>query len=315
MTRRSRLVVVAAVAVAAALGVAAGAALVGRNGDDQERPKGAPPFVVDLGVRGDREAQALRRAARLFRDGRRALAGQALDSYSSPQAQVGRALAAWPRRTRDRLEELATTTPTSGAVLFHLGLVRFWDRDRDGALAAWRLTRERDPDSVYAIRASDLLFRRFAPGVPIFILSARPDARLTRLAPARQLAVLARRARSRDVRAKLFYGLALQRLDRPVSARKQYTAAARLAPANPEALTADAVGRFDKARPAQAFSRLGPLTRRFPHAATVRFHLGLMLLWLSRVDDAKRQLGIAARLRRSPLSREARRLLARLEDV
>jgi len=315
MSRRIRLLVVAAVAVAAALGVAAGAALVGRRGDDEQRPKRPPPFVVDVGVRGDREAQALRRAARLFRDGRRARAGRELAAFNSPQAQVGQALASWPRGSLDRLEELARTAPRSGAVLFHLALARFWDGDGDGALAAWRLTLSRDPDSAYAIRASDLLFRQFAPGVPIFIPSVPPDRRLTRLAPRRQLAELSRRARGRNVRAKLLYGLALQRLDRPVSARREYAAAARVAPANPEALTADAVGRFEKAHPERAFSRLGPLSRRFPRAATVRFHLGLMLLWLNRVDDAKRQLRLAARLRASPLSREARRLLMRLEGV
>jgi hypothetical protein len=88
-----------------------------------------------------------------------------------------------------------------------------------------------------------------------------------------------------------------------------------LAPANVQALVADAVGRFDKAHPDRAFSRLGPLSRRFPRAATVRFHLGLLLLWIGQVDEAKRQLRIAAQQRNSSLSGEAKRLLARLEDV
>ena len=53
---------------------------------------------------------------------------------------------------------------------------------------------------------------------------------------------------------------------------------------------AAAVGLFDKARPAQAFSKLGPLSREFPNAATVRFHLGLLLLWSGQVKEARRQL-------------------------
>jgi Flp pilus assembly protein TadD len=138
---------------------------------------------------------------------------------------------------------------------------------------------------------------------------------VTRLAPAAQLAALERNARGRDVRAKLLYGLALQRLERPLSARRQYSAAARLAPRNPEALVADAVGRFDKAHPERAFSRLGPLTRRFPRAATVRFHLGVLLLWLGQLKEARRQLNAAAAMANSPLAREAKRLLTRLEDV
>jgi hypothetical protein len=59
---------------------------------------------------------------------------------------------------------------------------------------------------------------------------------------------------------------------------------------------------------------MGPLTRRFPQAGTVRFHLGLMLLWLGDVEEAKRQLRRAIRLG-PPHSREAKRLLDRLEDV
>src|SRR5439155_15102676 len=99
-----------------------------------------------------------------------------------------------------------------------------------------------------------------------------------------QLAALARAARRPDVRAKLLYGLALQRLGHRLAARREYDAAAKLAPGDPEAQVAAAVGHFDKSRPADAFSRLGPLTRRFPHAATVRFHLGPLLFWLSRVQ-------------------------------
>jgi hypothetical protein len=66
----------------------------------------------------------------------------------------------------------------------------------------------------------------------------------------------------------------------------------------------------------EAFSRLGPLTRRFPHAATVRFHLGLLLLWSGEVGQAKRQLGLARQTEpRSAVAREAARYLKALEGV
>ena len=68
---------------------------------------------------------------------------------------------------------------------------------------------------------------------------------------------------------------------------------------------AAAVGRFDKARPVDAFSRLGPLTRRFPGEATVRFHLGLLLLWSGEVKEAKRSSAAPAVEPGSPLAREA----------
>jgi tetratricopeptide (TPR) repeat protein len=315
MSRRLRIGVVAAVALAAAGGVALGAVLVRGDEEEVDRPSGVPPFVVDLGVRTDPEAVALRQAAQAYSRGERRRAARILGRRTSLQARVGAALATWPNGSRARLEELARANPGSGAVLFHLGLARYWEGDRDGAVDVWRTARTRGPNSAYGIRATDLLFRSFPPGLPSFIPSFRADPGVTRLAPAAQLAALERNARGDDVRAKLLYGLALQRLERPLSARRQYSAAARLAPRNPEALVADAVGRFDKAHPERAFSRLGPLTRRFPRAATVRFHLGVLLLWLGQLKEARQQLNAAAAMTNSPLAREAKRLLTRLEDV
>jgi tetratricopeptide (TPR) repeat protein len=315
MSRRARFIVVTAVALAAAVGVAIGAALVGGSDGGGDRPSGVPPYVLDLGVRQDPEAQALRRAGLLFRAGQQAEGGRVLDRYDSLQAQIGRSLATWPDGSLFELEQLAREHPASGAILFHLGLARFWSGDRDGAIAAWREARAKDPDSVYAVRADDLLYRQFAPGLPTFIPGFRPDPTIARLDPARQLGALERAARRRDVHAKLLYGLALQRIERPASARREYAAAARLAPRDPEALVADAVGRFDKANPSLAFSRLGPLARRYPQSPSVRFHLGLLLLWIGRQEDAKRQLTLASRAKGSVLAREARRLLTRLEDV
>jgi tetratricopeptide (TPR) repeat protein len=315
MSRRGRFIVVIAVALAAAFGVAIGVAFFGGGDDGDDRPEGVPPFVLDLGVRQDPEAQALRQAGQLFRAGHEAQGGQVLVRYDSLQAQVGKSLAKWPDHSLAELEDLAARNQRSGAVLFHLGLARFWSGDRDGAVEAWRAARTRDRDSVYAVRADDLLYRQYAPGLPTFIPTFRSDPALTKLSPQRQLVALERRARGGDAKAKLVYGLALQRLDRPVSARKEYTEAAQLAPKDVEAQVADAVGRFDKANPSAAFSQLGPLAARYPRSPSVRFHLGLMLLWLGRVEEAKRQFGLAAAQKGSPLAMEANRVLARLEDV
>ena len=113
---------------------------------------------------------------------------------------------------------------------------------------------------------------------------------------------------------KLLYGIALQRLGHPVSARRAFDEAFRLAPNDPEPQVAAAVGRFDKRHPERASSRLGPLTKRFPHASTVRFHLGLLLLWLHEVKEGKRQLRLAESVEPgSPLAREAHLFLQRLK--
>jgi hypothetical protein len=79
---------------------------------------------------------------------------------------------------------------------------------------------------------------------------------------------------------------------------------------------AAAVGLYDKDRPAVAFGRLGPLVRRFPHAQTVRFHLGLLSIWIGAFDQARRELRVAvAEEPKSTFAMEARTLLKRLENV
>ena len=65
-------------------------------------------------------------------------------------------------------------------------------------------------------------------------------------------------------------------------------------------------GHFDKASPSDAFSRLGPLTRRFPHLPPVHFRLGLLLLWSGEAKEARRQLELARRAKAgSVAAREA----------
>ncbi len=322
MSARTRVGIL--VAVAAAVAAAATVALAVISGND-ERPgsgprEGVPPLALDLGVRTDPEAAALRGAERLYADKRYDEAERIFSRYDTPQAQVGAALAEWPDASLDRLERLGADRPRDAFVQLHLGLARLWAGEDSGALTAWRAAARVQPDSPSAIRADDLLHPNFPRGRPFFVPSFAPPPRLARLSPPRQLAFLRARARSGGVEDKLLYGLALQRLGRPVSARREYEAAVRLAPGNPDARVAAAVVRFEKARPSDAFSRLGPLTRRFPRAQTVRFHLGLLLLWLARVqpgavEEGKSQLRRARALEpRSRLGREATTLLDSLES-
>ena len=326
MSPRTRILVI----VGAAAGLAAGgtvALAVITSSDEEARPQaqsglpGAPPLVLDLGVRVDPEARALRKAEELYSDKRRLAARRIFERYDSPAAEVGAALAAWPDSTVAALEELADERPRDSLVLLHLGYANLWSGKSEQASAAWRRAARAQPDTASAQRADDALHPDFPPGQPLFVPSFRPPPGLDRLAPPAQLAALERGARGDDPRGKLLYGLALQRLGHRISARRQYDAAARLAPRDVDAQVAAAVGRFDKSRPSAAFSRLGPLTRRFPRAATVRFHLGLMLVWLARnqpgsLEEGKRQLRLAqAQDPGSRLAREAKRLLAGLEDV
>jgi tetratricopeptide (TPR) repeat protein len=271
-------------------------------------------LTLELGLRVDPEARALRQAASDYADGRRARAARGFARYDSLEARVGEAFARWPDRTVDRLNQLAALHPDRAVVQLNLGVALFWSGLR-GAEDAWHRAAADEPDSPYAIAAGNLLHPEYAPGLPVFVTTEPLPAGFDELSPPEQLRTLAQGA-ERSVAGKLLYGSALQRLGRQRSARRMFAAAAREAPNDVEARVADAVGRFDKARPADAFSRLGPLTRRLPGKATVRFHLGLLLLWSGETAEAKRQLRRALRVEPgSPLAGEARRYLDELRKA
>jgi tetratricopeptide (TPR) repeat protein len=177
------------------------------------------------------------------------------------------------------------------------------------------------PDTAYAVTAGNLLYPQFARNLPTFVPSQSGFLeRLGGKPAAQQLRTVERWAEhgigEDHVTGHLLYGVFLQRLGHPLSARRQFENAAELAPASPEALTAAAVGQFDKADPSAAFSRLGPLAKRFPRSATVRFHLGLLLLWIGSVQQAKKELQLATAVEPgSPLAKEASRYLATLRRI
>ena len=318
MSPRARTSLVVAVLAALAAVVVAGAAVLSADERDsgaattvQPQPrKGFPPLVLSLGVRDDAEARELRRGLQLYDAGRHQEAARIFGRFDSLEAKLGSAFAAWPG-SKDRVEQLGALFPRSALVQLHVGLARFW-AGTGGALVAWREARDVEPDTPYAVRADDLIhLDDFAPGLPVFVPSF--PFSIEGSTPAAQLESL--RGQS-GLQGRLLYGVALQRLGRPLSARRAFADALRLAPNDVDALVADAVGRYDKSNPSAAFSRLGPLTRRFPRAATVRFHLGVLLLWQKDVKEAKRQLRLAqASEPGSPIAREAGRYLAELAKV
>ena len=319
MSPRARVALLTAAAAAAAAALVVGVVALQTDPVEEAAPgpvrqKGAPPLTLELGVRDDPEAIALRRAAELYVDGKRARAGRAFADFDSVEARVGRAFALWPEETVDRMNRLAGLYPQRAVVQLNLGIALFWSGLR-GAEDAWRAAAASEPDTAYAIAAGNLLHPEYAPGIPVFMTTVPLPAALDSLAPGAQLALLRRNA-ARGANEKLLYGVALQRLGRPRSAQRVFTSAARQAPESVEAQVAAAVGRFDKARPAEAFSRLGPLTRRFPGSATVRFHLGLLLLWSGEVKPARTQLVRAVRAEPgSPLAREAQKVIDELKEA
>jgi tetratricopeptide (TPR) repeat protein len=299
------------VAALAAAGLTVGLTLATRTTPPKpHKQAGLPPLVLDFGVRTDPEAVALRRAADLYDGGKAKQAAPVFGRFRSLEAQIGTALADWPGGFGD-LATLAREHPRSSLVQLAYGLALYWRGDQAGAEEAWSTARTAQPDTSYALRAEDLLHPNFPRGLPNFVPSFLPPPALSRLSPPRQLDYL--RAHATDPRGKLLYGVALQRLGHQRSALKEFEAAAALAPRDPEPKVAVAVGRFDKADPSRTFSRLGPLAKRYPRSQSVRFHLGLSLLWLGSVKKAKEELRLARdEGPRTPLGTEARRFLERL---
>jgi hypothetical protein len=212
---------------------------------------------------------------------------------SAPAAvarEVREALRAWPAGTVRRLRILAARHPHSALVRLELGLALAFTGQREDATRAWREAERAQPDSPSAVRAQDLRHPGTPPGLPPFVPSfVRPVT---------------------TAQSHLFRGALFQQQLRPVSAEREFAAAARAAPGNAEALTAAAVGLYDKDEPVAAFSRLGPLARRFPHAQTVRFHLGLLLIYFGNTSRAWHQLALArAEGPRTRLGRRAATLL------
>ena len=270
---------------------------------------GRPPLSLSLGFRSDAEAQNLARAQALYARGNTDAAAALFAKHDSLEAKVGLALAHWPDGSLARLEQLAKLYPDAAVVQLHLGLARLWSNEGD-PVAAWRAALEAEPDTPYAIVAGNLLHPDLPRGLPAFIPSFGAPASITRLPPARQLAALRAAAEHGGLREQLLYGVGLQRVGRPVSAARVFDLAAHRYPDDVEAQVAAAVAQFDKDAPERAFGRLGPLSATHGNDASVRFHLGVLLLWTGRIKPAERQFRLASHAQPgSPLAREAERYL------
>ena len=319
--RNRRVVVIVALAALIAAAAVVGATLLQTRGESTSVPgaivqprAGLPPLDLNFGVDGSAEARALAQAQALYNARHVAQAGAIFSRYRSLEARIGSAYAEWNENGLETMKSLAAAHPASSVAVLHLGIADYWAGRNADAIAEWEQTAKLGADSPYGVKAEDLLHPSLSiPGLPYLVLDFGPSPQTAKLPAAQQLAALARAAAKPDARAKLLYGSALWGLERPLSAERQFEAAARLAPHDQLARTAAAVGAFTKANPVKAFSRLGPLTGVFPKSALVRFHLGLLLLWSGERKKAVEQLRLAAADQpNSPYAQDARRLLSRL---
>jgi tetratricopeptide (TPR) repeat protein len=315
MTGRAR--VLAIVAAAAALAVVGTVTItwLQTRGETTQRPgavtkprTGVPPLTLDFGVRNDPEAVALSRGEMLLRKGKRQPALAVFERYHSVDAQIAAAFARWPTNGLDTLKRLVAAHPRNASAQLHLGWALLWTGRAGDAAKQFLRVATSFADTPEAVTAEDVLFPKFAPNLPTLILGVGLPSAPT---AAGQLRMLELDARNADVAAKLRYGVALWTLRRRVSAERQFEAAAALDPQNAVAQTAAAVALFTKRNPVRAFSRLGPLTAVFPHAAVVRLHLGTLLLWTGSIQKAADQFRLAVGDEpRSPFATAARQFLS-----
>ena len=201
-------------------------------------------------------------------------------------AEIRQALAAWPHGSVASLERLGQQHPKSALVQFYRGIGLLWAGYTTDAESVLRQAKKLGRDTRWEIAADNILHPQYFQNYPIFT-------------PVRPNPLLARGAR-------------LQAQGHQHSAERLYLRAARAAPDDDEAQVAAAVGRFDKDDLAASFSRLGPLTRRFPRSQAVRFYLGLLLAWTGQRDQSCAEFRRAAGLgRTSSLGRSATAFLAR----
>jgi tetratricopeptide (TPR) repeat protein len=318
-TPRARVLTIVAVAACLAVAGTVGITLLQTRGESTTAPgsvtkprNGRPPLFLEFGVRGDRQAQALSQAATLLNGGKAQQAGAIFARYHSLQAEIGAAFAGWPDGGLDELKRLVATHPESPAAQFNLGMAYLWSGRIADAQSTWQRVAARYPDSPESVEVENVLYPKLAPGPPPIVTTIAQPSAPSRAA---QLQLLARAALQDDPTAKLRYGLALWQLWRRVSAERQFVAAAKLAPNNPVARTAAAVGAFRKAAPVRAFGRLGPLTAEFPHAAVVRFHLAILLAWTRQPAKALKEFQIAiADEPRSIYGKEGKQFVAALRQ-
>jgi tetratricopeptide (TPR) repeat protein len=325
MKRPSRTVLLVAILALAAAGAAVAGALL-QGGDEGTAASGttatakAPALELAVIDRDDAEAKALRAAEALYENDRVADARAAFEKLAranpeSVEAAIGAAVTAWPDGTEDAVKAIAEANDGSAVAHLNLGLVLLAAGDLEAAQSEWRAAERAEPDTPAALRAEDLLNSRSPPGRPQLVLEDFPDD-LGALPVEQRIVEAASRAEKGGAEDWIVLGAALETAGHRDSARQAYDRAVELAPRNLAARVGAAVARFDKDDPSPAFSRLGPLAAAHPKSALVRFHLGLMLLWLPDLDGARTQLERAQAAEPNGFyGRQAARVLARLEEA
>lgn len=210
----------------------------------------------------------------------------------APSRNVAAVRAAMTLKTRaaaNALEPIAQTFPHDPVVLFNDALVLYCAGFVNEAATAFEQAKKAGQDTYYAVESDVLLHPQFFQqgGYPPFVYSG--SDRL------------------------LIQGQVLQRAYHQQSAEQVWARDAELHPDSDVAQVAAAVGLFDMDDVTPAFSHLGPLVKQFPKSQSVRFHLGLMLVWTGQANQALVEFRAARKLGPSTaLGKQAAAFLAKL---
>jgi tetratricopeptide (TPR) repeat protein len=295
-TRTRRILLLGGVAVAVGAGVAGAMQMAGDRTSTSPRPvsgrllAGHPPLVVELPRKPRPHSIEARLAAAqdMLAKTRKPVPAKMLaslvDHDGDVRVAVARAVAAYSRAhpgvTLRALRDLPQDDPI---VRFHVGLVEVWAGRLSAAVADLRDVKRLDPYGFYGTRADNLLHPSMVGAYPPYV--AGPALGHVTLDRAR-----AQVARKPDV-AEGWLRLAVAR--EAAGQRPAAVAAARRAveldPTGVSARVALAVLSFDKDNPAASVGALGTMAAQNPANAEIRFHFALVLLWLSRTDDAVAQ--------------------------
>ncbi|MEI8105198.1 MAG: hypothetical protein WCH31_05060 [Actinomycetes bacterium] len=175
-------------------------------------------------------------------------------------AAIEAAYETWPKGSIDAMQRLAQQYPQSALVHLYRGIALLWSGFTFDAQTALERAKSLGRDTQIEIQADDFLHPQFNIGYPIF--EPTPPTGL------------------------LEEGTKLQAQGHQRSASKLFDKAAKLTPNDDQAQVAAAVGHFDKGDLNASFSRLGPLTKRFPQSQVVRYYIGLLLVWTGQFDQA-----------------------------
>jgi len=173
-------------------------------------------------------------------------------------AEIRETFKDWPKGGIETMERLGREYPKDPVVQLYRGIALVWAGYPDEAAQALTKAKKVGRDTPWEVQADTLLHPDFIERYPTFRpITANP---------------------------LLEAGSRLQGEGKQHSALAKYKQAARRAPNDCESQVAVAVGYFDKSALNQSFSRLGPLTRKFPKCQLVRYYLGILLAWTKQPE-------------------------------